>query len=67
MGVKVRDILRMLKDDGWVEARQRGSHKQFKHSLKKGLVTVACHSLSDELAPGTLSSILKQAQMDLRR
>ena len=45
---------------GWSLARIRGSHQQFKHSTKPGLVTVAGHP-SDELAPGTLNSILKQA------
>jgi predicted RNA binding protein YcfA (HicA-like mRNA interferase family) len=58
--MKVRQVLRMLKDDGWVLSRQRGSHRQFKHATKRGLVTVA-GKLSDELAPGTLNSILKQA------
>jgi len=38
--MKVRDILRMIADDGWYQARQRGSHRQFKHPTKPGLVTV---------------------------
>lgn len=58
--MKVRQALRLLEDDGWVQVRQRGSHRQFKHSTKRGLVTVA-GKLSDDLAPGTLNSILKQA------
>jgi len=53
-------VLRMLKDDGWTLVRQRGSHRQLKHASKRGLVTVA-GKLSNELAPGTLNSILKQA------
>ena len=44
--------------------RQKGSHKQYKRAVKKGLVTVAAHKLSDEIAPGTLNSIYKQAQID---
>jgi hypothetical protein len=40
----------------------RGSHRQYKHTVKSGLVTVA-GKLSDDLAPGTLNSILKQAQL----
>lgn len=63
MPVKIKDVLRMLKDDGWYESRQRGSHKQFKHPLKQGIVTVAYHKLSDDVAPGTLNSILKQAAL----
>lgn len=58
--MKVHEVLRLLKDDGWTLARQRGSHRQFKHTSKRGLVTVA-GKLSGELAPGTLNSILKQA------
>ena len=58
--MKVREVLRILMDDGWILVRQRGSHRQFKHTSKRGLVTVA-GKLSNELAPGTLNSILKQA------
>ena len=58
--MKVRDLLRLLATDGWVLARTRGSHQQFKHPAKPGLVTVA-GSGNDDLAPGTLNSIFKQA------
>ena len=58
--MKVREVLRMLKDDGWNPYRQRGSHRQLKHPSKRGVVTVT-GKLSDELAAGTLNSILKQA------
>jgi predicted RNA binding protein YcfA (HicA-like mRNA interferase family) len=58
--MKVRDVLRLLAADGWYLARTKGSHKQFKHLTKPGLVTVA-GSPADDLAPGTLQSILKQA------
>ena len=50
----------MLQDDGWFQVAARGSHRQFKHPLKPGRVTVAGKP-SDDLAPGTLNSILKQA------
>lgn len=50
----------MLYDDGWYLIATRGSHKQFKHPLKPGRVTVAGKP-SDDLAPGTLNSILKQS------
>jgi len=58
--LKVREVIRMLSDDGWLLERTRGSHRQYKHPEKPGLVTVP-GSMSDELAPGTLNSILKQA------
>jgi predicted RNA binding protein YcfA (HicA-like mRNA interferase family) len=58
--VKVSDILAMLRNDGWMLVATRGSHRQFKHPNKSGRVTVAGKP-SDDLAPGTLNSILKQA------
>lgn len=58
--MKVSEILRMLQDDGWYLYATRGSHRQFKHSSKRGRVTVAGKP-SDDLASGTLNSILKQA------
>jgi predicted RNA binding protein YcfA (HicA-like mRNA interferase family) len=60
VSMKVRDVLRLLAHDGWYVARTRGSHQQFRHPTKPGSVTVA-GKLSDDLAPGTLNSILKQA------
>jgi predicted RNA binding protein YcfA (HicA-like mRNA interferase family) len=58
--MKIRDILRAIAADGWYQVRQRGSHRQFKHPAKPGLVTVAGKP-GDDVAPGTLNSILKQA------
>jgi predicted RNA binding protein YcfA (HicA-like mRNA interferase family) len=58
--MKVRDVIKLIEKDGWQLVRTRGSHRQFKHSAKSGLVTVAGKS-GDELAPGTLNSVLKQA------
>lgn len=58
--MKVREILRLLREEGWVEVATRGSHVQFKHPTKPGRVTVAGHT-NDDLAPGTLKSILVQA------
>jgi predicted RNA binding protein YcfA (HicA-like mRNA interferase family) len=58
--MKVREILKLLEEDGWYLARTKGSHRQFKHSSKPGTVTVAGKSGLD-VPPGTLSSILKQA------
>jgi predicted RNA binding protein YcfA (HicA-like mRNA interferase family) len=58
--MKVQEVLRILRDDGWVLVATRGSHRQLKHPEKPGRVTVAGKP-SDDLAPGTLNSILKQA------
>ncbi|HEU4600478.1 MAG TPA: type II toxin-antitoxin system HicA family toxin [Steroidobacteraceae bacterium] len=58
--MKVADVLRMLAQDGWYLVSTKGSHRQFKHPTKVGRVTIAGKP-SDDLAPGTLSSILKQS------
>ena len=58
--MKVRQLIRLLERDGWVLVRTRGSHRQYKHPEKPGLVTLAGKP-SDELAAGTLNSVLKQA------
>ncbi|MCX6352598.1 MAG: type II toxin-antitoxin system HicA family toxin [Bacteroidetes bacterium] len=64
--MKVKEVLKILTNDGWFLVPQRGSHKQYKHPNKNGLVTVAGHKESDEIAIGTLRSIFKQAQIEIR-
>jgi len=58
--MKVREAIRMIEDDGWYLVETRGSHRQFKHPTKPGRVTIAGKP-SDDLAPGTRNSIVKQA------
>jgi predicted RNA binding protein YcfA (HicA-like mRNA interferase family) len=58
--LKVAEIIRKLLADGWYLHATRGSHRQYKHAMKKGRVTVAGKP-GDDLAPGTLNSIYKQA------
>jgi predicted RNA binding protein YcfA (HicA-like mRNA interferase family) len=58
--MKVRDLIRMIEDDGWRHVRTRGSHRQFNHRIKRGVVTVPGKP-NDDLAAGTLNNILKQA------
>jgi predicted RNA binding protein YcfA (HicA-like mRNA interferase family) len=58
--MKVSQALELLRRDGWMLVATRGSHRQFKHAVKPGRVTVAGKP-SDDLPPGTLNSILKQA------
>ncbi len=59
--MKTRDLIRMIENDGWYQVRQRGSHRVYKHDTKPGHVTVPVHRMSDDIRPGTLNSILKQA------
>ena len=61
--MKVSDLIKMLKDDGWELSRTKVSHRQFKHSGKKGVVTVSGKP-SDDVRKGTLGSILRQAGLN---
>ncbi|MBR0751386.1 type II toxin-antitoxin system HicA family toxin [Bradyrhizobium jicamae] len=63
--MKVRDIIRLLEEDGWFLVATRGSHRQYKHPVRPGRVTVAGKP-SEDLAPGTLNSILKQSGLKER-
>ncbi|HEY6763359.1 MAG TPA: type II toxin-antitoxin system HicA family toxin [Candidatus Sulfotelmatobacter sp.] len=58
--MKVRDVIRSLKENGWRLVRTKGSHRQFHHPSKPGTVTVAGHPSLD-IPRGTLNNILKQA------
>ncbi len=64
--MKVREAIRMIEADGWYLVETRGSHRQYKHPLKPGRVTVAGKP-SDDLAPGTRNSIMKQAGLKEQR
>jgi predicted RNA binding protein YcfA (HicA-like mRNA interferase family) len=57
--MKPRDVIQKLKDDGWIEVGQAGSHLQLKHPAKQGKITVPMHNA--DLKPKTLYSIMKQA------
>ncbi|MFZ5859259.1 MAG: type II toxin-antitoxin system HicA family toxin [Spirochaetota bacterium] len=63
--MKVSDVIKLISEDGWVLARIKGSHRQYKHPVKPGIVTISGH-LSDEIARGTLHSIMKQAGLKER-
>jgi len=58
--MKIREVIRLIEEDGWFLVATKGSHRQFKHPTKSGRVTIAGHP-GDDLAPGTLNSVLKQA------
>ncbi len=64
-GMKIRVIIGMLREDGWYQVAQKGSHRQFKHPVKKGRVTIA-GARNHDLAPGTLNSILGQTGLKKR-
>lgn len=56
-----KEIIKIIKKDGWYQVAQNGSHRQFKHPTKPGRVTIAPHKLSDTISPKTEKSILNQA------
>jgi predicted RNA binding protein YcfA (HicA-like mRNA interferase family) len=58
--VKIREVIKLIENDEWYLARTKGGHRQYKHPVKKGLVTIS-GKLSDDVGKGTLNSILKQA------
>ncbi len=58
--MKIRDVIKLIERNGWYQVRTRGSHRQYRHPIKKGLVSIS-GNLSDDIAKGTLNSILKQA------
>lgn len=58
--MKVKELIKLLEVDGWLQVRMKGSHRQFRHDIKTGTVTVAGRPIA-EVPPGTLSSVLKQA------
>lgn len=61
--MKVRDVLKRMKQDGWLLDRTEGSHRQFRHATKPGQVTVSGHP-SEEVHPKTLKSIWRQAGLE---
>lgn len=58
--MKVRDVIHMIENDGWHLVRTKGDHRQYKHPIKPGLVTISGHP-ADDVMKGTLISILKQS------
>ena len=64
--MKVRDVIKLVEEDGWYLVNIEGDHRQFKHPKKSGRVTIAGHP-SKEMPPGTFLSVLKQARLPKRR
>jgi predicted RNA binding protein YcfA (HicA-like mRNA interferase family) len=58
--MKVKELIKLIESDGWIQTRVKGSHRQLKHSTKKGKVTVS-GKLNIDIPPGTLNSALRQA------
>jgi len=61
--VKVREAIKLIEADGWRHVRTKGSHRQFRHPVKPGTVTIA-GKLGVDVPKGTLNSILKQSGLE---
>lgn len=61
--MKVRDAIRIIERDGWRRVRTRGSHRIYKHPVKKGITIIAGHPGTD-VPPGTWNQILKQTGLN---
>ncbi len=62
MAMKVREVIYLLQKHGWAEVRSKGSHRHFKHPGRQFIITVPGNE-GKELAPGTLSATLKEAEL----
>ena len=58
--MKVRELVRQVEQDGWYKIGQEGSHRQFKHPIKRGKVTIS-GNMGKDVPAGTLNAVLKQA------
>jgi predicted RNA binding protein YcfA (HicA-like mRNA interferase family) len=58
--MKVKEVIRVIEKQGWYLVSQKGSHRQYKHPVIPGRVTIS-GKLSDDLPKGTLSSVFRQA------
>ncbi len=61
--MKVRELIKLIENDGWYYTKSRGSHRYFKHPTKKGKVTVS-GKMGKDVPTGTLKSVLKQADIE---
>lgn len=60
--VKYNDLFKLLKKDGWIKLRQKGSHVIMQHPTNPKQLTVPFHS-GKEVKKGLLKTILKQAEI----
>ena len=61
--MKVRDIIKLIENDGWYRIKAKGGHRQYKHPVKRGRVTVP-GQMNADLDKKTEKSILRQAALD---
>jgi predicted RNA binding protein YcfA (HicA-like mRNA interferase family) len=62
--MKVSEVLRRLRADGWIRVKSKGGHRQFKHPTKPGRRVTVSGKPGHTIPPGTLKSIFRQAGWD---
>lgn len=67
MVYSVREVIRILEQDGWYLVRIEGSHRQFRHPRKPGLVTVSGHRMGSDVPRCLLHAIELQAGIKFPR
>lgn len=60
--MKVREIVKRIEADGWYRIKSKGGHRQYKHSVKRGRVTIP-GQMNADLDTKTERSILRQAEL----
>ncbi len=58
--MKVSELVKLIKKDGWYLHRNGANHDLYRHPMKDGQITIPRHG-ARELAKGTEESILKAA------
>jgi len=61
--MKVRDIVKLIEADGWFRVKAKGGHRQYKHAVKRGRVTIP-GQMNADLDKKTEKSILRQTGLE---
>lgn len=64
--LKVKAVIALLEENGWRHVRTRGDHRIFRKEGEPRPIPIP-GGLNDDLAPGTLMSILRQAGIDVKQ
>lgn len=62
----MKDVIKLITNDGWQLISMRGPHWQFVHPSKPGRVTISGH-LSHKVGSGTLKSVLRQCKLSVKK
>lgn len=60
-----KEVEKIIRKDGWVLDRVRGSHHQYRHPVKSGVVTIPFHTKPKDLSAKTVSSIFETGRTEI--